>query len=471
MKVSKYNFLIYNSKYKNYFLYNSLKNSLLEIEEPYIINLIKDEDNIDNYIKELTEKEYKELIDNGILCESHNEQFNIALSADRKIENIDKFSKALSITILPTSNCNFRCEYCFEPDELRTKPMAKEVQDDIVKFVERDIKEYGVKYVKIDWYGGEPLLCKNTVINLQERLNKVCKENGAEMKRCEMISNGILLDKNTSDELVRVGIKSIQITIDGMEETHNRRRFCPANPNNNFNRIIDNIKNVNKELKIGIRINSDNSNRQEAYDLVKYLNRIGVWPHRFHHIYVADTTKSLCREHNTDSLFNRKEYIRFNLDFKFWLVKFYNEVTNSKKAQYKFEYPTKFQSGCGYTAQNNSWVISPEGGVYRCWEAIGYRKEIETLSNILEKNIDIRPLAEQDHIKEIEKIEWGCHSCKLFPVCNLLCPYAPDAVSLKRICPDWKFDLEQIFVKQYNFFKENPELVFGFSENTSLNLP
>jgi len=434
--------------------------------------LLNHDKNFSEAINSLTKSEIQTLKNNGILCESKNKQYEEALDTEKKINRLDKSGNVLSLVIIPTLKCNFKCEYCFEPENVRLKPiMNEEVQENIIKFIEKNIKDYGVRKIKIIWYGGEPLLEKDIIINLQTRINKLCKKYDIDIKNCDLITNGSLLDKRTSNELAKIGMKDIQITIDGLENTHNKRRYYPAEPTNNFKKIIENIKEANEKLRVGVRINIDKNNKDEAYDLVKYLYQVGVWPTNiFRHIYISSTTKSYCDFNNQQesySFFNRKEFALFNIDFRIWLVNFYNRVSSDKSAMFSFDYPSKFTSGCGYSSHNNSWVISPDGGLHRCWETIGYKRETANMKDVIKNNIDVRTLAN----KEIPKIKtreaWGCLSCKLFPVCNTLCPYAPYAVEIQRICPDWKFALKEIMKKQYNIYKMNPELVKGFYEKRS----
>ena len=42
---------------------------------------------------------------------------------------------AFSLTIAPTSNCNFRCVYCYEKDTIKPITMSVETQDMLIEFV------------------------------------------------------------------------------------------------------------------------------------------------------------------------------------------------------------------------------------------------------------------------------------------------------------------------------------------------
>ena len=46
-------------------------------------------------------------------------------------------NRHLGLTIAPTSDCNFRCIYCYEKDSLRKSTMTEEVQNSLIDYVKR----------------------------------------------------------------------------------------------------------------------------------------------------------------------------------------------------------------------------------------------------------------------------------------------------------------------------------------------
>ena len=61
---------------------------------------------------------------------------------------------SLAITIMPTDSCNFKCFYCFQ--DKKALHMSNDTAKALVNFI--DSKLYGVKTLKVTWFGGEPLL-------------------------------------------------------------------------------------------------------------------------------------------------------------------------------------------------------------------------------------------------------------------------------------------------------------------------
>ncbi|WP_416197617.1 MAG: hypothetical protein ACFWUA_08455 [Sporanaerobacter sp.] len=119
-------------------------------------------------------------------------------------------------------NCNFDCIYCYEKNERQNVTMPKDVQDKIVEFVKQQTKY--VESINIGWYGGEPLLAFDVVKDISERVMNICKEKDI-MYSSFIVTNGYKLTKDISADLERLHINSAQITLDGTEDTHNKR--CP----------------------------------------------------------------------------------------------------------------------------------------------------------------------------------------------------------------------------------------------------
>ena len=76
------------------------------------------------------------------------------------------------------------------------------------------------KFLRVTWYGGEPLLQFEYIEKLSHRLMNMFENYNA-----HMITNAYLLDKAKSQKLKELKISAIQVTIDGLEKVHNERRL------------------------------------------------------------------------------------------------------------------------------------------------------------------------------------------------------------------------------------------------------
>ena len=185
----------------------------------------------------------------------------------------------LLLTIVPTDACNMRCVYCYQNHEPHF--MQDSDYDAILKFIRYNMHKY--KALQIGWFGGEPLLCKDKIITFLNKANEICSFLKKPI-RCEMINNGLLLDIETFESLLKLGVTSYQITIDGFEATHNKQRKTNNN-SNGYQTIMDNLKNIkkhcNKRFDIMLRTNFVLENADETKEFVIYLHDVFGSDNRF----------------------------------------------------------------------------------------------------------------------------------------------------------------------------------------------
>ena len=144
-------------------------------------------------------------------------------------------NSTLSLIVLPTLRCNFTCPYCFEFK--RPITMSSAVEQALLGWVEKTSRN--MKHLTVDWFGGEPLLAKNTIVRLSERFQRLSTAAGISYWS-SLTTNGFLLDPQFQDRLASLGIRHVQITLDGDEEAHNKSRRL-KDGRGTFGRIYENI--------------------------------------------------------------------------------------------------------------------------------------------------------------------------------------------------------------------------------------
>lgn len=113
---------------------------------------------------------YRELVDKGYyIGENEDELFNI-----RTLYYESTMAPILSLTVMPTEKCNFRCRYCYEKFEKGR--MTDEDQISLLKFIQKQIP--GNAHVHISWFGGEPLLAFDVIENIMRNVSAMCKARG-----------------------------------------------------------------------------------------------------------------------------------------------------------------------------------------------------------------------------------------------------------------------------------------------------
>lgn len=363
------------------------------------------------------------LIDDSILETEHLRHFH---------GQSCKQGRNLSLTILPTLSCNFRCTYCYERKNVVC--ISKEVEEAILKFTEARLPRGG--NLAVTWFGGEPLLRMDTVERLSLAFMKICTEKESPFS-ASIITNGYLLTKSAAEKLVALKIKNVQVTLDGPPFEHDRRRpTIDGRPT--FKRIFENIKASNKILPIHLRINVDHSNRGVVSELIETLVQEGlqksVHPylgHTYPYTEVCNDVAGFCL---TDEDFSLLE---LEIDFAM-----------AQKGFSSFRIPQSKNTYC-LADNQNAFVITPSGGIVNCWnDAANPEKEI---GHLLKP--DIGKLGQKVHKWSMrDPFELECIDCILLPICMGGCPYLYQLTG-KLHCHDWKHHLDEKLAFYY-YIKE-----------------
>lgn len=178
----------------------------------------------------------------------------------------------LHLVILPTEQCNFRCRYCYE--SFRRGKMSDATIREIIKYVRINISKYSG--LRVSWFGGEPSLEIDTICSMSKEFIKICKV----AKRrywADITSNGYLINLENFIKLHHANVFNYQITIDGIEETHDQQRVL-ANGGKSFNRIIENLNSIKnnemcKRWRITIRTNFSKPIYEHIDKYISFYNK------------------------------------------------------------------------------------------------------------------------------------------------------------------------------------------------------
>lgn len=277
-------------------------------------------------------------------------------------EDINKILQAitddyLELILLPTEKCNFRCVYCYE--DFSIGKMKPHIVEGIKNLIINRIN-LGLKNLRISWFGGEPLLAKNIVLEISEFVTNLVKQNPHLSYESAMTTNGYLLDTSLLKLLVNLGIKDFQISIDGTMDVHNKTRLR-ADGSGTFTSIWDNLisaKNTDIPFQVMLRIHVTPDNLTDLPDLIDLINKDFANDKRFRVFFKAiedlggPNSKSfevLHRKNRTQIM--EELYARVD---KTMLI----EKIESRKPYI-----------C-YASQANSFLIRATGGVGKCTVAL-----------------------------------------------------------------------------------------------------
>ncbi len=169
-----------------------------------------------------------------------------------------------SFVIFTTTDCNARCFYCFEKG-CRKVDMTMETADAAADFI---LKNAGEHTVKIQWFGGEPLVGAAVIDRISGRLRDAGKK-----FRSTMISNGYLFDdENVKKAAEDWNLQKVQITLDGTEEVYNRAKAFIYRDGSPYRVVMDNIGRLIKAgIRVSVRLNLDKYNAEDLLVLADEL--------------------------------------------------------------------------------------------------------------------------------------------------------------------------------------------------------
>lgn len=179
--------------------------------------------------------------------------------------------RPLTLRLYTTYACNFRCSYCFQDG--RGGPMSRDVQDAVAAFAEESFRTWKHDALKVEWYGGEPLLEPGIIEDLSRRFMDIADSHGAAYS-ANITTNGWFLDQRMTDMLERVKVKTAYITLDGIGDLHDQCRHL-ANGGPTSQRIIHNLRSIRTSVFISLRCNLHKGNLSgfgELCDLVEDLS-------------------------------------------------------------------------------------------------------------------------------------------------------------------------------------------------------
>ena len=278
LKQSHYNFIL-NPDGQGYILYNSLSGAIIAVTEPdeliKVQNILSNELNTYNE----TDETLKILFDNGILVEEDkNELEYLQFLYEREVVR----NQELSLTLITTRQCNLRCVYCYEKHE--NLVMSEKIYHSLELYIKESLKNRKYSGVSITLFGGEPFLEYDKVIAFLEKVQNICTKYHASYG-VGATSNGALIYPERFEKLYQLGVNYYQITIDGLEETHNMYRKS-LDKKGSFQKIIENLKYMNStdyDFEVTIRTNFNEEVFKRAKEFYQFI--AGNFDQRFHVYY------------------------------------------------------------------------------------------------------------------------------------------------------------------------------------------
>lgn len=345
---------------------------------------------------------------------------------------------SLTLTIAPTMACNFACGYCFQGLNKPTKKMTPDVQDAIIDFVKA---KKDLKALSIVWYGGEPLMGRDSIFRLSDRLIAYCDKNKIAYS-AGIVSNAWFLTAETAAQLHTRRVRWVQVTIDGDRDTHDKMRPLTSG-GRTFDRILDNIEQALDETAMSIqaRVNVGISNVERADAMLDDFAARRLGQRGNFGVYFAPIEASTPE---SGSAFTEK---LSRADFNRKVL-----ALEGKARQLGFagiQTPPSGFSGMCVAASNSGYVVAGNGDVHKCWETA--HDPSKRTGSIFE------PEKLHDSVNATLWSQWTpfdnatCRDCKILPMCGGFCAHRfiyadPEEAALP--CPSWKWNTaEYVFAR------------------------
>ncbi|MCM1540217.1 MAG: radical SAM protein [Blautia sp.] len=391
MKPSRYN--IYDEENYSY-IANTLTGCQIQVTKKEILGVKNAK------ITEFDKDELTILEDNGIIVDFELDEMQLL----RNAYNSCKYTnKKATITIAPSLSCNFECVYCYE--NKNNEYMSEKTQNQVLHFLESLLTDNQISELNICWYGGEPLLQMDIIKKLSVEIIAFCNEKGIKY-HASIITNGYLIDDEMVVDLKQCLIRVAQITIDGMEKTHDIRRKLISGKG-----TYKKIKNAifllaENDISVSVRVNLDKTNINEykdVYDVFAKKRNIDCYPA----IVTVEKNQSIDQQSCCYT------YLE--------LCEFYNEIFRDKYENQKRKLDIYIQPSINNCAAEHaySYLIAPDGHLYKCLNDIcDSRYSIGHVSGEICNAVVTAKYLGRDPFTEPE-----CESCPYIPVCYGGCVY------------------------------------------------
>lgn len=405
-KASIYNIVIKKSG-DSVYLYNSYSGAFAKLEKN-VYDIIATQEISDEQPCEY----FDQLLAEGFIKPLELNEYNRIIAQER-LAVYEKSDDSLSLVIAPTLACNLNCGYCFESSSRCNKFVSEQTVDDIIAFISRRLRPH-MKKLHITWFGGEPLLAYQTILDFNKKLNGIIS--GKEVAyTSSMITNGTLLDEDKVKKMVeQCALRNVQITIDGTQEVYCRQKG--ATPKQ-FEQVINNITSALDYLKVSIRFNCARDNFEDIKQVaVMLISRCGA--HRNLHFYLAKLVDYSCS--CSANFCSQVDFDKMNIEFDKYVCELMGKEYKPKLPKYK-------KSFCGLYKLKN-YVIGPDGELYKCEHHVGRAEQV--IGNVKRGLFYTDAMLDFINLAFPEK----CKKCLLFPLCIGGCPSQRQDIKNREAC-------------------------------------
>jgi len=407
-------------------VYNGKNGALLSIPEAQAVLLKEGWSPTDNVV-------FNDLCEAGALVPDDEDELTTILERNSRAA-LDGSTR--SFVLLPSSYCNMGCSYCGQTHKRGTLPPAWERLT--TARIAAVLRDPATRAVHVGWFGGEPMAGYQTIIRVSAALTPTADEFQVRYD-ASMTTNGSLLSIPKLVELHGVArLRRIEVTIDGPEVVHNRRRSL-LKGGGSFRHIVDTLLSALgmaelRDLTIRIRTNIDVRNAEHVTGYLLEMKRLG-----FDHERVAFDLSPVYQWSNdvSEVEISKREFAALEIDWMVLMLELGLRFT---------VLPSHSTDVVCTAATRYAEVISPSGSIFSCTEhPLVPQHEAGDALTTLDAIFDgRRPLGSfDDWNKLVERGDVPCQGCAVFGVCGGACPKHWTEKIIP--CPSFKLNLQERF--------------------------
>lgn len=263
--------------------------------------------------------------------------------------------------------------------------MNQETIKATIKFIKNSIIGNKEKNLRMDWFGGEPLLVTDLIEKIALEILEFCKKNSIEVNS-NIVTNASKIDERSIDFFRRINISKVNITLDGMRDEYEKRKsFVDGKPY--FDHIISSIQMlINHGIKVTVRINVDINNVESSLELIDYLGRVLSDEVEVYAAPLYGHTESYL---TTENIFPTLKLLQSQID----------------KYNFKRIHRKSLDKNYCRNSQQNNYMIKPNGDIIHCEHM--YNESFAVIGNVF------------DGI--IKDSGWICDKCLNYELCKQGC--------------------------------------------------
>jgi uncharacterized protein len=433
-----------------YFSKYNIMSQIRDSEEWFIMNLLTgNADLLDSRTAEaIRSGRYEneaELREKGYLTEPKEEE---RLYRRKYLDFLDeRDSSEIQIFFVPTYACNFACSYCYQegygaPDGY----VSEEVVSAFFRYVDT---EFAGRKKYITLFGGEPLLPS---VKARERVAFFLDEAARRGIDIAVVTNGYTLT-GYLDILRRGRIREIQVTLDGVAEVHDSRRFLKGG-GSTFERIVEGIDAaLEGGFTVNLRMVLDRENMESLPELARYAIKKGWTANpRFKTQFGRNYELHTCQANRT-RLFDRVEMY----ETIYQLTKKHTEILEFHCPAFSVSrfladngiLPAPLFDAC--PGCKTEWAFDLSGRIYACTATVG--KKGEELGTFYPEKAKQQEAVDEWEERDVTTIP-ECRECALQFTCGGGCAAVAKNRTGSLHSPDCRPVREQLAMGLNMYFTE-----------------